>query len=138
MLPRPSSRGDAPPSRGSNISNRSSRNLEDLPPALRPGSSSDLKNNVSTESTNVTREVKEPEPVPIVPPSLPDVTPAQPTQETTEPPVVSIPSPEKDESPSQANPPVETPQPTTTLEKPSVPAVEEQTEGSEAHRPGLG
>ncbi|PCG89987.1 Exocyst complex, component Exoc1 [Penicillium occitanis (nom. inval.)] len=135
MLSRPSSRGDAPPSRGSNISNRSSRNLEDLPPALRPGSSSDLRNNVSTESVNITREVKEPAPAPVLPPSTPDVPPAQPVQETIQPPVVSVPSPEEAESPPLVKPPVETPQPTVTLEKPPT---EEQTEDSEAHRPGLG
>lgn len=138
MLSRPSSRGDAPPSRGSNVSNRSSRNLEDLPPALRPGSSSDLRNNVSTESVNITREVKEPEPAPVLPPSTPDVPPAQPVQETVEPPVVAVPSPEKVESPPQVKPPVETPQPTVTLEKPPAAPAEEQTEDSEAHRPGLG
>ncbi|QGA20521.1 hypothetical protein EYB26_008226 [Talaromyces marneffei] len=137
MLSRPSSRGDAPPSRGSNISNRSSRNLEDLPPALRPGSSSDLRNNGPTESANVTREAKEPEPALIVPPSIPNV-PAEPVQETVEPPAVSILTPEKVEPPSQVKPSVETPQPTVTLEKPPVPPAEEQTEDPEAHRPGLG
>lgn len=137
MLSRPSSRGDAPPSRGSNISNRSSRNLEDLPPALRPGSSSDLRNNMSAEPVNVTPEVKESESTPILPPSTPDVLSAQPVNETVEAPVVSIPSAEAESAP-QAKLPVANPQPTVIPDKSPVPSAEEQIEDFEAHRPGLG
>ena len=69
---------------------------------------------------------------------MPDVPPAQPVQETVEAPAGSLPTPAKAEPLSEAPPPVEKSQDTAATEKPPVLPAEEQTEDSEAHRPGLG
>ncbi|EED16760.1 Exocyst complex component Sec3, putative [Talaromyces stipitatus ATCC 10500] len=138
MLSGTSSRGDAPPSRGSNVSNRSSRNLEDLPPALRSGSSSGIKNNVSTDSVNISREANEPEPAPTTTSSMPDAPLSQAVSETVESSPVPGSISETPESPLQVKAPVEPSQPSVTIEKPPTPPIPEETEDSEAHRPGLG
>jgi exocyst complex component 1 len=120
---RPSSSGNAPPSRGSNISNRSSRNIElEIPLSLRPGSSDSSKLKMPIKAEQV------------IAPSAPDLSIVQPVQE----PVITPPAPSKPEPSEQAEVPVVPAEPITPPEEPIAQPVVDQEEDSEAHRPGLG
>lgn len=129
---RPSSRGDTPSSQGGNISNRSSRNLETIPPSLRPGS---MKLSTSNGSINIAQEPNKDEATPAIAPVSSDPSSVQPIQEIAD----SSPTPAETEVHEQEEISEEPPQAPVSPQKSTIPpAAEDDTDDPEAHRPGLG
>lgn len=157
-LSRPSSRQDGgPPSRGSDRSNQTPRNLDvEIPPSLRPGSSGSVSTKPPSESTRPPPEAQptKPPPEPTAVPSKttePAAAPSKMTEpttapsKTTEPTAAPSKTTESTEAPPQstvsappaepsAEPPATSP-PTSPPEKPETQPPEEK---EEVHRPGLG
>ncbi|KAH8700504.1 putative exocyst complex component Sec3 [Talaromyces proteolyticus] len=134
-LSRPTSRGEAgsvPPSRGSDRSNRSSRNVEDVPPSLRPGSANSLSLKIPVEPLKAAPEPTNavPEPAPIIEKGEESpVLPIQKPADTAYPATIAV---------EQAEPVLVPPQPGSVPEAPTSGPPPDPADSSESHRPGLG